>query len=268
MSRARDLYLGRTFLDAAAVADTLGAELAVVSAGLGWVDADDLILPYELTVADGNGSILPRLEAIGASTPQWWARLNQVRRGLSDPLAERLRMKRYERVLVALPARYLEMLGSDLDRIPHEARSAIRIFTSPAGRAMLGRSWRDSALAYDERLDDPRSPYRGTRVDFAQRAMRHFVEGLRAVEMSLPAAHAAVEASLAPLDLREMPRRLRLDDAEVRELLREHWRTCAGQSSRLLRFLRDTQGVACEQSRFRALWLQVRAEMITSSAEA
>ncbi len=43
-------------------------------------------------------------------------------------------------------------------------------------------------------------------------------------------------------------------------MLRQQWASHAGSSTRLHRYLRDKAQVACEQSRFVALWRQVRAE--------
>ena len=73
--------------------------------------------------------------------------------------------------------------------------------------------------------------------------------------------------ALSDLKQRTLPQRRRADDDEILQLLRTHWDAYKGQSSRLLRFLRDDALVACEQSRFRALWLQLRAEIAATTEE-
>lgn len=256
-----ELYVGRSFADARAAAEALGAELSVVSAGLGLIASHEQAPAYELTVADGAGSVLPRLGQLGASIEQWWPTLNFARCNEAWPIAQRIASGRFGRVMLALPARYLELVSADLAKVPLAARHAVRIFTSPAGREAAPVAWRDHVLPYDERLDGEGSPRRGTRVDFAQRAMRHFVEDLGATALPLDKAHAAVEQALSGLQAPTLPPRRRLADDELLELLRTHWAVHSGQSSRLLRFLRDDAQVACEQSRFRSLWLRARAEL-------
>lgn len=121
-------------------------------------------------------------------------------------------------------------------------------------------------MPYDDRLDGIGSPRRGTRTDFAQRAMRHFVEDVQAVQLPLEEAKAAVQHALSRFTLRLPVTRVRVGDEQLLGLLRENWSACNGQSSRLLRFLRDKALVQCEQSRFRRLWVQVRTELANEGA--
>jgi hypothetical protein len=160
------------------------------------------------------------------------------------------------------------MVAADLAQLPPSLREATRVFTSPAGQATLPQDWRDQVMPYDERLDGEGSPRPGTRTDFAQRAMRHFVEDLGAAKLPLAQARQSVLEALSNLKHRTLPHRRRADDDEILQLLRTHWNAYKGQSSRLLRFLRDDALVSCEQSRFRALWLQLRAEMAVTAEEA
>ncbi|EJY58328.1 hypothetical protein PACIG1_5859 [Pseudomonas aeruginosa CIG1] len=53
-------------------------------------------------------------------------------------------------------------------------------------------------------------------------------------------------------------KRRRASDEEVKALLIAAWGTHNGSSTRLLRYLRDDALVACEQSRFRSLWLELQ----------
>jgi hypothetical protein len=262
-----DLYAGRTIVDAMATSRTLGARLYVASAGLGLLDERDRVPGYSLTVAQGSESVLPALERLSSSVAQWWSVLNLVRHGHSHPLSALIKSRRPARVLLALPARYLEMVATDLAQLPASRRENIFVFTSPAGLEALPPDWHTQVLPYDERLDGEGSPRPGTRTDFAQRAMRHFVEDLQATGLPLAQARQAVLNALSSLKHRTLPQRRRADDDEVLHLLRTHWDAHKGQSSRLLRFLRDDALVSCEQSRFRALWLQLRAEMVAAPAE-
>lgn len=263
---AARVYAGRTMVDALASARAVGGRLVVVSAGLGLIEEDEPIPGYALTVANGAESVLPTLQRAKATVDQWWSVLNSARSGNSHPLAALVDVMRPERVLVALPSRYLEMILTDLQHVSSSRREAFRIFTSPAGRDVLPSVWRDCVMPYDERLDGEGSRRRGTRTDFAQRAMRHFVDDLRAAHLSLADARAAVTNALSGLSVPTFPLRRRATDTELLDLLRTHWHFQGGQSSRLLRFLRDDALVQCEQSRFRSLWQQLRGELDSSGA--
>jgi len=255
---ARKLYLGRTLLDALSVGSTLlRARLKIVSAGVGLIDADDHIPSYELTVSGEAGQWLASHDH---SVIEWWAALNQARQCSQSPLSDLILSSQFRSILIGLPSRYLEMVAQDLDRVPAENRSNVRIFTSKLGLEVLSPSWHRNVLPYDDRLDALGSPCRGTRTDFAQRAMRHYVEHLDATDCELDEGANAVLKwldAIGPAPV--LPKRRRLEDPEIIALLRENWHAHKGQSGRLLRFLRDTELVACEQGRFRDLWLQLSA---------
>jgi len=253
---ARRLYLGRTLLDAQSVESVLlDARLKIVSAGVGLVDADDQIPSYELTVSGDAGQWLASHDH---SVTEWWAALNEARRSSKSPLSDLILGSQFGCILIGLPSRYLEMVAQDLDRVPEGNRANVRIFTSKLGLEVLSPDWHRSVLPYDDRLDALGSPCRGTRTDFAQRAMRHYVEHLQATDLDLDQGTGAVLKwldAIGPAPV--LPKRRRLQDPEIIALLRDNWHAHKGQSGRLLRFLRDTELVACEQGRFRDLWLQL-----------
>ena len=118
-------------------------------------------------------------------------------------------------------------------------------------------------MPYDDRLDGADSPIRGTRGDFAARALRHFatyiVEGGddRAVDV-----HArAVSAAINEWQLVGRFDRVRHDDDALRQFIAVHWHAANGSSSKVLRIFRDDLGIACEQGRFAGLVRQVRGVM-------
>lgn len=256
--RADTFYGGRSFADSLAVRRKLGCTLGIVSAGLGLVQEFDEVPHYNLTVADGRASIKPYLDASGAGLHDWWSALSAARGSTSCPLSHLVSTS--ELVFVALPARYLAMVRQDLMQVPTSQRTRLRIFTSPAGRQFVPSTLSDAVLPYDERLEGNGSPRPGTRTDFAQRAMRHFVDDLRAQGEDLQTAHRLVEAALRPLNPRILPSRRRSTDAEIKILIASSWDECRGNKSRLLRVLRDELLISCEQGRFRALCLDVRLE--------
>lgn len=263
--QAIHLYAGRSFTDACAVAGKLDAALKIVSAGLGLIDSNEMIPSYELTISEGRGSILKRLGDYSASSAQWWSELNNARIGRESPIASSVKTDRFQRIYIALPSRYLEMVQLDLASLAVESVENLRIFTSPAGQKLVPAALRKAVMPYDERLEDTSSTRRGTRTDFAQRAMRHFVEDLGAGNLPLDEARTTVFDAMAKMSYPIKPHRSRVSDDEIVTLLYANWLKNDGQSSRLLRYLRDEVLVSCEQARFRHLWLKVRDSLTKRS---
>lgn len=255
---AADLYCGRAFRQAQAASSRARAELLVVSAGLGLIKASNRVPSYSLTVTPGSDdNILSRI-AGGAHPSEWWAEIGSVS-PLAIDMGQMIRNARGA-VLIALSAGYLDMIADDLLALPARTRAKLRIFTlTPA--SMLHEGLRTYVLPYDKRFDGPDSPIPGTRGDFAQRALGHFVETvLNRIQGGDFDAHAdAVERMLTGLRQGEMPTRAKLSDPEITSLIHRHWKDASGQSGRMLRYLRDDLGVACEQSRFRDLFIAAKA---------
>lgn len=158
--------------------------------------------------------------------------------------------------MIALSATYLRMIAEELGSLPLRTRSRFRVFTlSPL--STVPEALRPFVLPYDSRFDGPDTPVPGTRGDFAQRSLAHFVDAVLAHEPKADFdGHAeAVERLLSGLRRQSTPVRARKSDAEIIALIRRHSEKARGQSSRMLRLLRDDLGVACEQGRFRALFV-------------
>lgn len=248
-------YGGRSFSEARWAAEHLNADLYVVSAGLGLLPPRTLIPHYNLTVAGGTGSIQGLLTRNQAAPSDWWRALTTAT-GNPDPIHKLIQSNRVERVFLALPAAYLDMLQHDLKKICKEKARKLWILTSPLGSRTLPTHLIDLVLPYDERLE---GIYPGTRTDFPQRALRHFITSFPS-ELTHNQAKTKVlkvmEKSIKPA----IPTRERKTDREIISLINAEWKRFNGSSTRLLRYLRDEALVACEQSRFRDLWRKV-AEM-------
>ena len=254
---ATEMYVGRSFNDAVTVAEELQGKLFVVSAGLGLLSATKRIPAYNLTVSGGHGAINVHLAKLGATIQDWWTAIN---RGRCDPVSRLVVQSKADLVLIALPANYLHMIAGDISAFPRRTISRLRIFTSPAGIAALPAELTNAVMPYDERLEG--SPFAGTRNDFAQRAMRHFVSQLKAHTLDLTAARRKVQRALRHYKVPTIPARVRKSDDELIALLWKSWQRYDGNSTRLLRFLRDEALVSCEQSRFRGLWKSIGASKI------
>lgn len=256
---AAQLYAGRGFFEASRTAADLGAPLAIISAGLGVVDAASSVPPYALSVAVGSqDSVLARLTD-RADAPLWWQAFSG-RSPFGQPLAGVVAAST-GLVLVALSDAYLAMVAADLAALPPSDAARVRIMT----RAPLERidpALHDRVMPYDDRLDGPDSTVRGTRGDFAARAASHFAQ---AIVSKLPAGSAEEHAAVVQQVLqswRPAPTfdRARHDDETLLGLIRDNWERAGGRSTRLLRVLRDDLNIACEQGRFVGLMNRLRDE--------
>lgn len=250
---ALSLYQGRSIADTAEAAAILGTSWYVVSAGVGLVRSSQAVPAYECTVAAGS-ALDRRLRHLGCSTAQWW-------NALTDPQPAPLsRLVAKAPTLLALPSSYLRMVQDDLAQVMPARARYLRIFTSEAGAQCVPDHLKSCVMPYDERLESVRG-FAGTRSDFAQRALRHFVEVLQATSMPLQEASAAVSASLVHCRRRTRFAGQRMTDDEIRQVLTAHWGRHSGRSTKLLRFLRDEARISCEQKRFSRLWQEVSAQL-------
>lgn len=249
----RHLYQGRSIVDAATVAAMLKAPWYVISAGLGLVRSDKSVPAYECTVAAGS-DLCRRLRALDCSTAQWWNALTHARPSpLSRVIAE-------APTLLALPSGYLRMVHDDLAQVTPTRARHLRIFTSAIGAQCVPSHLQDCVMPYDERLESVRG-FAGTQSDFAQRALRHFVEALNAPSLPLAEARNAVSAALAHRRRRLRTVGRRMTDDEIQKVLKAQWARHSGKSTRLLRYLRDEARISCEQKRFSRLWQQLSAQL-------
>lgn len=261
LRQAQDVYMGRGFVEARRTAAALRSPLYIVSAGLGVVGAADMIPSYDLTVSGGTNSLRPMLVHLGAEPSDWWAALT-TELGKERTLRALLDRHRESNLLLAMPGSYLALIAKELTSLKRSQIDRLRIITSSYGQALLPSNAGHVALPYDERLEG--SPYAGTRVDFAQRALRHFVEVLNGRELSAEMARSAVAEAMRKLKRPTGPEREKKSDVEILDLLRKNWIRFDGASTHLLRYLRDEAMVACEQSRFRDLWRSLRMELVKS----
>jgi hypothetical protein len=249
------MYVGRSISEAKWVAARLHAPLHVVSAGLGLVSTDFEAPSYDLTISGADSRLNKALAKHNAQPSAWW-RLVSGSDGLQ---AMAIRSPRAG-ILIALPATYLDMVVDDLASFSPAQIARLRIFTSQPGRNVLPLSLVKNVMPYDDRLESV-GGCAGTRADFPQRAMRHFVERLEAQKLSLAMAHEAVTRSLGRYSKPKKVERTRADDQVITRLIREQWKTADGRSTALLRYLRDEAFVSCEQSRFAQLFRSVRDDV-------
>ncbi|USU10679.1 hypothetical protein NF701_08780 [Sphingomonadaceae bacterium OTU29THOMA1] len=244
---ASELYGGRGFGLAREAAAQASAELYVISAGLGLVHSARDIPSYGVTVSDRGDQAIARRVAGRFDPSSWWAAVSRTpySESLQDVAARHRGL-----LLIALTAPYAAMIGSELGALQHEALARIRLFGHGI-EAVLPRHLAGSVMPYDARLN---AAVPGTRTDFAQRALRHFcqhvaIDGSLDTEQSAHAVQSLLAGHVAPT-ARVRPRR---SDEEIVAIISEHLERTTG-IGRILRLVRDSDGLACEQARFSRLY--------------
>lgn len=252
---ACEVYCGRSFTEALAATTQVGAELSVVSAGLGLVRAHTCIPNYSATISPGSDdSILTKMTGVTASS--WWNALMAESR-----FSETTGPEEFDRIWIALSGPYLEMIKLTLQSWVTGGFEGLRIFSKPT---LLPAELIPFALPYDDRLNDPKGQIPGTEGDFAQRALAHFSKlALRDRPTSIEEDFVTVQSSLFGLIAPQRPIRQPKTDPEIRKIIRTEAGVIGWNSSKMLRHLRDELDIACEQKRFQKLF---KAEMSEATA--
>jgi hypothetical protein len=248
---AQDLYGGRGAALARRAAHKASASLYIVSAGLGLVAGSERVPAYGMTVARRGDDSIP-MRVTGRFDPSaWWS---AVCSGAVSTTLERVLTQSQGRItLLALTKPYAAMVSASLAVLPGELTTGLRIFGWRL-RDDLPASLHRSVMNYDARLE---ATLPGTRNDFAQRAMAHFVDVVLPIGGEDSEVHRRqIEVSLAGLVAPERIVRPRASDDEILDWLGQATQA-EDRVGRLLRRIRD-QGIACEQSRFARLHAQSR----------
>lgn len=254
---ASKLYVGRSVSDAKYVAKKLNARLMFVSTGLGLIDSDSKHPPYNLTINSTPNSILPYLKKLEAHASDWWEAINSIQ-AEKRTLSSLISAHDVNLVMIALSSSYIQLIKKDLAQIKSTDIEKLRIFTSRPGLKILPEHLQVTVMPYDDRLESSQLP--GTRNDFPQRALRHFIDVLDLSTASNNEAKTKVSLAMSQLSIATKITRRRLPDHEISSLLKSSWVKHNGSSTHLLRYLRDVALVSCEQSRFRKIWLDVKKQ--------
>ena len=245
---ASALYAGRGFRLATQAAKISESRLYILSAGLGLVAADRPVPAYGLTISGGHADSVGARVTGRFDVAAWFSAL------LAGPHSNQW-VDAFGpgagRVLIALTRPYAEMVGESLSALEPRALARLRIFGKALAPA-LPTSLHSALAPYDERLD---VVLPGTRADFSQRALLHFVRSVvvKCDAQGRDGDYAAVEVALGGVVPRDRLRRPRRSDEEILQLISGRLRSQSG-IARILRALRDEDGVACEQARFGRLY--------------
>ena len=260
---AKEVYCGRSFQEAATAAHTGRADFRIISGGLGLIQGNEKIPSYSLSLVRQSPEFVgSRVVGEPFDAALWWSAIQ----GTPDPapLAQMLRANPNSFAVIAISNAYLPLIGKDLETLEEDDLERVRLIGMGIEDACPSHL-RPCIMPYDDRLDGPDSPIRGTRGDFSSRAMRHFVEcvwpDLQSASIALH--KAAVSQSLSKWRRPELISRPSKTDAEIIQLIKTNWNVIEGKSSLGLRYLRDVEKIACEQGRFRDLF-RLAAKQVVS----
>lgn len=254
---AGNLYVGRAALEIKKSASLLNADLWFISAGMGFIGADQLIPSYDLTISKGNPSYIGnKIACHPFSAREWW---NFLDNGKSEEKIHSLFNKcNYDLVILTVPTNYFNMIGPSLEKLPGRQLSKLRIIGPK--RDSIQDMFDSYLMPYDHRLNGPDSENRGTQSDFAQRATHDFA---KEIVSKTPTSSRFEHSQLVRDRLGQMDPPLQIirrkkSDAEITNIILENWSACNGRSAQSLRMLRDMNLVSCEQKRFSKLFNEIK----------
>ena len=232
----------------------------ITSAGYGLLELDDRIAPYAATFSKANSdSIFNKVsmeEQIDASR-LWWRQLTSWRMtSHSRSLKSLARSRSSEPFLVVASDKYLRAIGDDLAGAAKELDNSNLLSILSAGCKTLP-GLNENLLPCDARLQHVVG---GALRSVNTRVASHLIS----TSSSLP-NFSKLKARLTKLmkDLPDLPvydRSPVTDDDVLKYLLTELRKDSSKAHTPLLRKFRDG-GRACEQSRFRGLYKQVKKEI-------
>jgi hypothetical protein len=188
---ADQLYGGHSFKLALEISAALGADLGIVSAGLGYVASHVEIPSYDLTISGSHANSIRKKINGPFNHGSWWRSVQDSRFGtpLQDDLVGR------PLIVMCLSAEYGRLISADLKSAAaiDQIKACTRIFGLSIQKH-IPEELRDNVIPYDERLNAlGRS---GTRVNFAQRAASDFVENFDIGSLSLDDSRKSVRERL------------------------------------------------------------------------
>ncbi len=250
-SLAADLYGGRAFGLARKAAKVADSRFYIISAGLGLVYGQTAAPAYGLTVSPSVSESI-QSKTVGTFVAARW--FEEMMEGPLSTDWSHVFERGPGEVLVALTRPYALMVGPSLAKLPQQHRDRLRLFGASLSSA-LPPSLHNALAPYDDRLD---TIFPGTRSDFAQRAMVHYVEHVARPGVGRSAAFHCVVQALADIEMPVRVVRQGANDGDLLTLIKTRL-SPTSSASRLLRQLRDDDGIACEQGRFARLFRQAQA---------
>ena len=256
--QATDLYKGRGFMRIMQVMKEDLSRIWVISAGLGFLPASSLLVPYNLTTSIGTDQhVKKHLQHGRFMVDKWWAGLNNGKNAIAEFIENRPGI-----IVLAVSRSYLEMIHKDLVSLAPEHLARVRIVGNELEEVASADLF-DCIMPYDARLNSDASPAPGSKIDFAQRAAQHFITQ---VLQSHPKASAKEHAKLVHEsmnsygDFAEAIRNSSMDDLELRNLVLAEWDSAYGKPSRMLQIIRKVHKRSVSEKRLDRIFKELMQE--------
>jgi len=234
--------------------------LWVASAGYGLIPANAAIRPYSATFARGDDDSVitdTRNRDSAGQLQLWWKVLSEQEgpslhdvRSIKELAVKEPRAS----ILVVASPPYVAALAEDLSlaaqQLAKPERMLIVSTPSPLSKGRLARHWIPSNAYHQNRLG-------GSRMSLHARVARELIKETPVDQFDAPVLqqrYVRLIESSAPLHVYS---RAPMTDAQVRAFIRQAVKAGGKTWSASLRLLR-AKGQACEQSRFKRLFLEVQ----------
>lgn len=253
--KASEVYAGTGIAASISAAKTLGAELKFLSAGMSLISCSELIPSYNLTLSNQGPNPFDQVEKSG-SLQEWWEALNKAW-GYDTPLFKIIRDHKSS-IFICLPSNYLTMVESELTQAVTQFPDKVRIITST--HMSLNTTLAKVAIRYDQRLNTASNGPRGANASFTQRAMLNFARIISehsAENESVIAQQRLVDLFFKDIQFVDKVKRQKISEDHLLAMIQDALAVEKMSSYRLLNSLREKNGIACEQSRFKKAYKAV-----------
>lgn len=255
---ANALYRGRGFRRIQHLLGRVKADLFIISAGLGLVKPEDQLVPYNLTTSVGSDNHVKNHIASGQfSAEDWWNGINDVPHKLAQVVKETKGL-----VVIGVSRSYLEMISADLVTLDETDLARVRLVGNELEETG-DFSLFENIMPYDARLNLDTSPYPGSKIDYAQRAVEHFVQCVLKDDAKGSAKEHATrvfELMQSYGTVEQAQKRGAVDDLEIRRLLIEEWDANFGKPTRLLQVIRKKYHLSCSEKRLFRIVDEIRQD--------
>ena len=254
---ARDQYVGRSFKEVKNIEQTKSFDWHIISAGLGLISSEKEIPSYDLTITNGSSnSIIQKLNC-NRGICDWWKKINEKFNHESFPIAKLINENKDTLFLFALTKSYFNLISSEFSQI--KDKSKIRLFGFRDSNN-LDLSVKNYFLPYDSsKFDGPDSENNGIKNDYPRRVMRHYVEHIlcQLKEPNFEQESKLVEEYLSNKTPQKILKNKKYTDAFIIEKIKNYKREDYPTHRILLKHFRHDLNIACEDSRFKALFHEV-----------
>ena len=269
--KALDLYQGDHWSTLKRLANTASergyhVRLWVVSAGYGLIPATASIFSYSATLVAGNPDSVIAQSGNRSQLREWWNRIaswSGPAVGMPRTIEGLVRSAPRSVVLLIVPLSYIDALQDDFERALEIPGAHARVILISAS-AKIPTSLRPQSLRFRSTL---REKLGGTMHALGARVAEAALWGSEDITMAaLQNTLDKIQEAPAEADLAEpaVRRRAHLSDEDLISWIIEQRRLNPRVAkTALLRQLRDTSQIACEQSRFSGLFASASSSFLT-----